>query len=65
MEVGLGPGHIMSSMPSAILIQKAVWPQSTWAKNWGLFNLFGEGELGPHLTQSRLGQGLPAYQVAS
>jgi len=24
-----------------------------------------EGELGPHLTQCRLGQGLPPYQVAS
>jgi len=26
---------------------------------------FWEGELGPHLTQCRLGLGLPTYQVAS
>jgi len=26
---------------------------------------FGEGELGPHLTQCRLGRGLSSYQVAS
>jgi len=25
----------------------------------------GGGELGPHLTQSRLGRGLPPYQVVS
>jgi len=31
----------------------------------GLRPLFGEGERGPHLTQSRLGRGLPPYQVAS
>ena len=31
----------------------------------GVPPLFGEGELGPHLTQSRLGRGLPPYQVAS
>ena len=27
--------------------------------------LLGEGDLGPHLTQCRLGRGLPPYQVAS
>ena len=30
----------------------------------GLCPFFG-GELGPHITQTRLGQGLPPYQVAS
>jgi len=25
----------------------------------------GEGQLGPHLTQCRVGRGLPPYQVAS
>jgi len=30
----------------------------------GLFAFFGEGKLGPHLTQCRLGSGLPLYQVA-
>ena len=34
-------------------------------KNWGLCPPFGEGERGPHLTQSRLGRGLLPYQVAS
>jgi len=41
-------------MPSAILIHPAILPQQTCAENWGLRPLFGEGELGPHLTQSRL-----------
>jgi len=50
-EVGLGSSNTMSptSLPSGILIQSAVWPKQTWAKNWGLCP-FGEGELGPHLT---------------
>jgi len=35
----------------------AVWPWWTWAENWGggLCPLFGEGELGPHLTQKAPG----------
>ena len=37
-------------MPSGILIHPAIWPQQTWAENWGLCP-FGEGKLGPHLTQ--------------
>jgi len=43
-------------MPSAILIHPAVLPQQTWAENWGLHPLFGDGKLGPHLTQSRLAE---------
>jgi len=39
-------------------------PQQTWAENWCAMPLFVAGELGPHLTQSCLGQGLPPYQVA-
>jgi len=35
------------------------------AENWGLCPIFVEDELGPHLTQGRLGRGLPAYQLAS
>jgi len=31
----------------------------------GICPFFGGGELGPHLTQCRLGRGLPPYQVAS
>jgi len=51
-------------MPSAISIHPAVWPQQTWAENWGCAPL-GEGELGPHLTQCGQGRGLPACQVSS
>jgi len=53
-----------SSMPSGILIHAAIWPQQTWAENWGLCPL-SEGELGPHLTQCGQGRGLPACQVSS
>ena len=65
-EQGAGsPSNTMShgptSVPSCILIHPVVWPQHTWAENWGLC-LFGvEGELGSHLTQC--GQG-PAYLCA-
>jgi len=51
------PGPRPTSVPSGILIYPAVWPQHTRAENWGegcaLF-----GELGPHVPQCRLGQGL-------
>jgi len=53
-----------TSIPSSILIHPAVWPQQTWAENWGLYPFWG-GELGPHLTQCVLGRGLPLYQAAS
>jgi len=37
-----------------------------WAEKWGrLLCPFTLGKLGPHLTQCRLGRGLPPYQVAS
>jgi len=39
-----------TSLPSGILIHVAVWPQQTWAKNWGLCPV-GEWELDPHVTQ--------------
>jgi len=45
------PGPTPTSTPSAILIHPAVWPQYTWAENWGLRPLFEEGR-GPCLTQS-------------
>jgi len=45
------PGPRPTYMLSAILIHLAVLPQKTWAKNWGLRPLFGEG-LGPHLSRS-------------
>ena len=37
------PGLRTISMPSAILIHPAVWTQQTWAENWGLLSLSGEG----------------------
>ena len=61
--MSLGPRA--TCIPSVILIHPAVWPYQSWAENWGLCPLFGEGQLGAHPTQSRLGRGLPSYQVAS
>jgi len=49
------PGVRSVSILSGILIHPAIWPQQTWAKNWGAVPLLG-GELGPHLTQCCLGQ---------
>jgi len=46
-----------------ILIYTGVWPQQTCAENWGTVSLWRE--LGPHLTQCRLGRRLPPYKVTS
>jgi len=37
------PGTRPASIPSGILIHLAVWPQQTWAKNWGLMCPFYGG----------------------
>ena len=37
------PGPRSTSVPSGILIHPAVWPQRTWAKNWGLYPFWGAG----------------------
>jgi len=59
------PGLRPMTVPSAILIHPAVWPQ-TWVENLGRSSHFLEtGERGSHLTQSRLSRGLSPYQVAS
>ena len=58
------PGPRPTSIPSCILIHPAIWPQQIWAENWGLWP-FGEGKLGPHLTQCGQGRGLPGCQVSS
>ena len=55
------PGLRSTSVPSAILIHPAIWPQQTWTKNGGC-PVWG---LGPHLTQCGRGQGLPPCQVSS
>ena len=60
----MSPGPRPTSLPSGTLIHPAVWPQQTWAENWGLCP-FGEGEPGPHLTQCGQGRGLHACQVSS
>jgi len=49
-------------VPSGILFHPAVWPQQTWTDNWGLCPFFGEGQLGPHLSQCGLSRGLPPYR---
>jgi len=64
------PSNTMSNRPrptsisSDILINAAISSQQTWAENWGLRHFLGR-RLGPHLTQSRVGRGLPPYQAAS
>jgi len=46
------PGLRPTSLPSGILIHPAVWPQPTWAKNWGLLCpfLWGRGAGSPSNT---------------
>jgi len=48
------PGPRPTSIPSDILVHSAVWPQRTLAEIGGCAPL-AEGELGPHLTQCRVG----------
>jgi len=55
--------RLPTSVPSGILIHTAVWPQRTLAENWGLCPFRGGGA-GFHLTQCRVGRGIPPYQVA-
>jgi len=46
------PGPRRTCMPSFILIHLTVWPQQTWAENWGLYPLpfWGEGAGSPSNT---------------
>jgi len=37
------PGPRTTIVPSGILIHPAVWPQQTWAENWGLWPVLGRG----------------------
>jgi len=53
MEVGLGPGHIVLDLdaappfakrgtaPSFNFLAHLLWPQQTWAENWGLYVPWG------------------------
>ena len=38
----MSPGSRPTSVPSGVLIHPAVWPQHTWAENWGLCPFLGE-----------------------
>jgi len=53
----MSPGLRPTSVQSGIFIHPTVWPQRTWAEDWGLCPFLGE--LGPHPTQCGRGQGLP------
>ena len=61
----MSPGPRPTSVLSGIFIHPAVWPQQTWAENWGLLCPFFWRGLGPHLTQCGLGRDLPPCQMAS
>jgi len=61
----MSPGPRLTSVPSGILIHPAVWPQRTWAENWGQCPFFFGGGALPHLRQCGLGRGLPPSQVSS
>jgi len=39
-----------TSVPSGILIHQAVWPQQTWAENWGSCAPLGWGAGSPSTT---------------
>jgi len=58
------PAPRFTSVPRGILIHPAVWPQRTLVENCLLFHFSG-GQLGPHLTQCRVGRGVTPYQVTS
>jgi len=53
-----------TSVLSGILINPAVWPQQTWAENWGAVPLLGK-EMGSHVRQFSLGRGQPPCQVTT
>jgi len=57
------PGARPISIPSGILIHSAVWPQRTWAENWGAVPLLGGGA-GSAPSTMWSGRG-PACQVSS
>jgi len=60
------PGPRPTSVPSGIFDPSSCLATTDIGRKWGwLCPLFCGGELGPRLTQCRLGRGLPPYQVAS
>ena len=51
----MSSGPRPTSVPSAILIHPAIWPQQTWAEKLGDSASFLGSWLGPHLTQNSQG----------
>jgi len=51
-------------LQSDTLFHRVIVPQQIWAENEGAVP-FGEGDLGPNLTQYDTVRGLPACQVSS
>jgi len=39
------PGPRSTSVPSGIFVHPDVWPQQTWAENWGLCPFLGKGSV--------------------
>jgi len=62
----MSPGPRPTSLPSGILIHKAIGPQQTWAENWGrgLCPFRGGGAGSPSNTMCH-GRGLPPCKVSS
>jgi len=58
----MSPGTRPTSIPSDIFIHPVVWPQQTWAENWGAVPFFEE--LGPYLTLCGVGRGQPPCRVS-
>jgi len=58
-------GARLTSLPSGILIHPAVWPQPTWAENWGLCPMGESRVLSSSNTMSLGPRPMPPYQVAS
>ena len=60
------PGTRPTFIPSGILVHPAIWPQRTWAENWGLCPFRGRGSGSPSDTMSpRYITCLSLYQVIS
>jgi len=57
--------EVYTSVASGVLIHPVVWPHNRRGPTIGGSVRFGDGELGPHLTQCGRDRGLPPCQVSS
>ena len=64
-EAGRPRSYRVTVNKSSAVLRWATVPEQSGPKSGGLLCPFPWGELGLHLTQCSLGQGLPPYQVAS